>query len=53
MLKRVGQDAYSRVLAEHDRLIRAGISGHGGREINTTGDGFFAASRRPARAWRP
>lgn len=30
------------MLADHDRLIRAGISAHGGREINTTGDGFFA-----------
>ncbi len=42
LLKRVGQEAYARVLADHDRLIRAGISAHGGREVNITGDGFFA-----------
>jgi predicted ATPase len=42
LVERVGRDAYARVLADHDRLIRAGISAHGGREINTTGDGFFA-----------
>ena len=42
LLKRVGRGAYACLLADHDRLIRAGISTHGGREINTTGDGFFA-----------
>lgn len=42
LLKRVGRDVYACVLADHDRLIRAGISAHGGREVNTTGDGFFA-----------
>jgi predicted ATPase len=41
-LRRLGHDAYARVLADHHRLIRAGLSAHGGREIDTQGDGFFA-----------
>jgi predicted ATPase/class 3 adenylate cyclase len=41
LLRQVGQDAYARVLADHHRLIRAGIAAHGGREIATEGDGFF------------
>jgi predicted ATPase len=42
LLRRIGHDAYTRVLADHHRLIRAGLSAHGGREIDTQGDGFFA-----------
>lgn len=42
LLKRVGEDVYARVLVDHDRLIRSGIAAHGGKEMNTTGDGFFA-----------
>ncbi len=42
LLERVGHDAYARVLSDHHGLIRREISGHGGREIDTQGDGFFA-----------
>ena len=42
LLQRLGEDVYARMLADHHRLIRAGISAHGGREIDTQGDGFFA-----------
>ncbi len=42
LLRRIGGDAYARVMAEHHRVIRAGISAHGGREIVAQGDGFFA-----------
>jgi predicted ATPase/class 3 adenylate cyclase/DNA-binding CsgD family transcriptional regulator len=46
MLQRLG-DAYAGVLADHHRLIRAGLSAHGGEEIVTQGDGFFAVFASP------
>jgi DNA-binding SARP family transcriptional activator/class 3 adenylate cyclase len=33
---------YGQVLAEHRRLVRAAIAAHGGREVDTQGDAFFA-----------
>lgn len=42
LLGRIGHEGYARVLADHHRVIRAGISAHGGKEIDTQGDGFFA-----------
>ena len=41
MLQDLG-DAYAEVLADHHRIIRAGLDGHDGREIDTQGDAFFA-----------
>ena len=41
MLQSLG-DAYAEVLADHHRIIRAGLDGHDGREIDTQGDAFFA-----------
>jgi predicted ATPase/class 3 adenylate cyclase len=41
MLRRLG-GAYAGVLAEHRRLIREALAAHGGREIDTQGDAFFA-----------
>ena len=41
MLQELG-DAYAEVLADHHRIIRAGLDGHDGREIDTQGDAFFA-----------
>lgn len=35
-------DAYAEILADHHRIIRAGLAGHDGREIDTQGDAFFA-----------
>ena len=46
MLQRLG-DAYAGVLADHHRLIRAGLAAHGGEEIVTQGDGFFAVFASP------
>jgi predicted ATPase/class 3 adenylate cyclase/DNA-binding CsgD family transcriptional regulator len=46
MLQRLG-DAYAGVLADHHRLIRAGLTAHGGEEIATQGDGFFAVFATP------
>jgi predicted ATPase/class 3 adenylate cyclase/DNA-binding CsgD family transcriptional regulator len=37
------RERYTQVLAEHRRLVRAAIAGHGGHEVDTQGDAFFAA----------
>jgi adenylate cyclase len=37
------RDRYPEVLAQHRKLVRAALSGHGGHELDTQGDGFFAA----------
>jgi class 3 adenylate cyclase/tetratricopeptide (TPR) repeat protein len=42
LLGRVGQDVYARVLADHHAIIRSGLAAHGGREVDTQGDAFFA-----------
>jgi predicted ATPase/class 3 adenylate cyclase/Tfp pilus assembly protein PilF len=42
LLQRVGGDVYARVLADHHELIRAALAAHGGTEVGTAGDGFFA-----------
>ena len=47
LLGRVGQDVYERVLAEHHSIIRAALAAHGGREVVTQGDGFFAVFSSP------
>jgi len=47
LLQRVGGDVYARVLADHHGLIRAALAGHGGREVDTAGDGFFAVFSSP------
>ena len=41
MLQRLG-DAYAEVLTDHHRFIRASLVAHGGTEIDTQGDAFFA-----------
>jgi predicted ATPase/class 3 adenylate cyclase len=47
LLRRVGQDVYAQILAEHHALIRSALAAHDGRELNTLGDGFFAAFPSP------
>ncbi len=47
LLGRVGQDVYARVLAEHHSIIRSGLAAHGGREVDTQGDAFFAVFFSP------
>ena len=37
------RERYPQVLAEHRRLVRAALAAHGGREVDTQGDAFFAA----------
>jgi class 3 adenylate cyclase len=47
LLQRVGGDVYARVLADHHGLIRSALAAHGGEELNTAGDGFFAGFSSP------
>jgi predicted ATPase/class 3 adenylate cyclase len=48
MLRRIGQDAYEQVLDDHHSLIRSALAAHGGREVKTMGDGFFAVFSSPS-----
>ena len=43
LLKRLGRDGYESVLAEHARVLRAAVSAHGGRVVDTQGDSLFCA----------
>ncbi len=42
LLERIGHDAYVQALADHHEIVRGQLAGHGGREIDTQGDSFFA-----------
>lgn len=42
----IGDEAWSELLAWHDRELRAAFATHRGEEVNHTGDGFFAAFER-------
>jgi class 3 adenylate cyclase len=48
----LGDAPWRDLLAEHDRVVRACLSRHRGREIKTVGDGFVAVFDGPARAVR-
>ena len=48
----IGDQKWKRLLAAHHERIRAEITRHRGREVDTTGDGFFATFDGPARAVR-
>jgi len=48
----VGDRHWRHVLDDHDHVVRAELKQYRGREISTTGDGFFAAFDGPARAVR-
>ena len=47
LLQRLG-DAYGEVLTAHRRLIWAGLAAHGGEEVDTQGDAFFAVFSSPS-----
>jgi predicted ATPase/class 3 adenylate cyclase len=47
MLRRVGEGVYEQVLAGHHSLIRSGLAAHGGEEVDTQGDAFFAVFSSP------
>jgi class 3 adenylate cyclase len=46
----VGDRRWRELLDAHDRTVREQLRRYRGREINTTGDGFFASFDGPARA---
>jgi class 3 adenylate cyclase len=48
----LGDQRWRELLDAHDRRVRDQIKRHRGREINTTGDGFFVTFDGPARAIR-
>ncbi len=48
----LGDARWRTILDAHDRALRAEIARSRGREVKTTGDGFFAAFDGPARAVR-
>jgi class 3 adenylate cyclase len=47
LLRRVGEGVYAQLLADHHALVRSVLAAHGGQELNTMGDGFFAAFASP------
>lgn len=48
----LGDRAWRALLDAHDAVVRAELDRYGGREINTTGDGFLAAFDSPTQAVR-
>jgi class 3 adenylate cyclase len=46
----VGDRAWTRMLDQHDSAVRRQLQRFGGREVNTTGDGFVAVFDGPGRA---
>jgi class 3 adenylate cyclase/tetratricopeptide (TPR) repeat protein len=51
-LRELGDAAWAALLVRHHGLIRAVLAAHGGREVNTAGDGFLARFDAPAAALR-
>ena len=49
---RLGDGRWRDLLRDHHATVRAVLSRYGGREVNTTGDGFLAVFDGPARAIR-
>jgi TolB-like protein/class 3 adenylate cyclase/Tfp pilus assembly protein PilF len=48
----LGDRRWQDLLREHDALVRKEIESHGGREVNTAGDGFLVTFEEPERAVR-
>jgi class 3 adenylate cyclase len=46
----LGDRAWRTLLDAHDAIVRAVFARHGGRVVNTTGDGFVGAFESPTRA---
>jgi class 3 adenylate cyclase len=49
---RLGHRGWTKLMDEHDLLVRAALKRHRGREIQTTGDGFLATFDGGARGLR-
>jgi len=50
LLERLGPEAYTGLLAEHHALVRSALATHGGNEVSTQGDSFFATFTSPSAA---
>jgi class 3 adenylate cyclase len=50
--RRLGDAAWSRLVEQHHAIVRRELDRHGGEEVDTAGDGFFAIFDGPARAIR-
>jgi class 3 adenylate cyclase len=48
----LGDRSWSALLDTHDAIVRAELARYGGREVNTTGDGFVSAFDSPTQAVR-
>lgn len=48
----LGDAAWAEALEAHHQLVREALARHGGREISTAGDGFYATFDGPAAATR-
>ena len=48
----LGDEIWRDLLEEHDRIVRACLARHRGREVKSVGDGFLAVFDGPARAVR-
>lgn len=48
----LGDERWKELLARHHDLVRRCLKRHGGRELDTAGDGFFASFKEPAEAVR-
>lgn len=52
MIVQVGDQRWRAVLARYLAVVRAELGRHGGQEVNTAGDAFFATFHRPLDALR-
>ncbi len=52
LLDALGAETYRKALTEHRRIVREAFGRHGGYEVDTAGDGFFAAFATAAEAAR-
>jgi class 3 adenylate cyclase len=43
LVRRLGDGVFAAIRADHRRILRDAFAAHGGREIDTAGDGFFIA----------
>src|SRR5580692_6949181 len=48
LLRRLRESLYAQVLADYRSVSRSGLAAHGGREVDTQGDGLFAVFSSPS-----
>jgi class 3 adenylate cyclase/quercetin dioxygenase-like cupin family protein len=51
-VRMLGDARWRTLLADHNQAVRQAIERHGGREVDTAGDGFFTVFESPAAAVR-